>query len=118
MEYEPDEWRGRHPRDREGWPTHGGGGSPGSPRSHRRARHADGYDDYDGPPTDTGIEFPRHHEPPEPIVIEPVVHVFEREGQQSILSMVRDVAVIMACLVVLFFGGLIIKFGGVPMWLP
>lgn len=122
MAYEdPPEWRGRGVAGREGWPTYGGGGRPGAPRRHR----ADRWDD---PTTDTGIdpERFRHNQPayePPPVMPPPVVQVFERDPEGLLrtaawVAICRDILMVMALLGVLWFIGMTISRGGIPLWLP
>lgn len=106
---EPDEWHGRGPRSRDGWPTSGGGGQPGGPRSHRARRAADDT----GEITDTGLHF--EHPPQDQMQ---VIHVVQPPRRRGTLEVIRDLAIIAACLVVLAFAGLTYQHHGVPLWLP
>lgn len=124
MAYEdPPEWTGRGAAGRrEGWPTRG---REGPPRSHRRGPGDDYSETAEQKRLANDGEMIRRAElerqdrmqnlaPP----LEPIIHVFERDGRRPVLEVVRDVAVTLACLGWLFVVGMIIQRHGVPLWLP
>lgn len=125
MGYEPPEWQGRGAAGRrDDWPTTGRN-SP--PRSHRRVP-GDDYsttaeqrrlaDQDETRQRELDLEQERHDRLQALRPVEPIIHVFEREGHRSALQIVRDVAIILVCIALLLLAGETIRLGGVPLWLP
>lgn len=144
MTYEPPEWRGRGPRDREGWPNRTFDQTPGGPRSHRGGpgqvrvpltREEDTGEfrpsrepyGHDAPTEEFGREVPIGETPfgPPPArrpVIKPHF-TLEREPDPLVrlnqwLGLGVKILGIVALVCVIWLLGMCLRDGGVPLWVP